>query len=332
LVATGIEVHEVVSVGRIEALANAAEVLSSSQPPWRQLSLLLEHGRELLGLDELCVLVRDRSAGGRLTRAARARRGGVPPISEAAEISLVTPLLEPWDRGGLGAPQSAPTVALPVRGHGAVQGALVAHSAGEPLSGEDLATLQAYAALAAPLVAALGEDDAAGRSRLDRLSEIARIVGSGGDTRTLLREVCLTTARLCSADRCAVFLWNAATGEVTPATSQMVRHHPEPEAWEQFKRMGRRRIGEMPFVDAVARARRPLAIADARGSDLVHPEWVAAFGLKSVLGVPLISGGQMNRIVRRGRSISPLRIRELRARAASRIAAAPEALSFAPGF
>ena|GEM_PF-3571610 len=279
-----------VSVGRIEALAEAAEVLSSSQPAWRQLSLLLEHGRELLSLDELCMLVRDRSSGGRLTRAARARRGGVPARSETAEIGLVTPLLEPWDRGGPGAPQPAPTVALPVRVHGAVQGALVAHTAGEPLSGEDLATLQAYAALAAPLVAALGEDGAAGRSRLDRLSEIARVVGSGGDSRTLLREVCRTTARLCAADRCAVFLWNEATGEVIPATSQMVRHHFEPEDWERFKRMGRRRIGEMPFVDAVARARRPLAIADARGSELIHQEWVTAFGLKSVLGVPLLSG------------------------------------------
>ncbi|HSS52712.1 MAG TPA: GAF domain-containing protein, partial [Thermoanaerobaculia bacterium] len=215
-------------MGRIEALANAAEVLSSSQPAWRQLSLLLEHGRQLLDLDELCVLVRDRSSGGRLTRAARAGRSGGAQRSEAAEVDLVVPLLEPWDRGGLGAPQPAPSVALPVRVHGAVLGALVAHTAGAPLSGEDLATLQAYAALAAPLIAALGEESTAGRSRLDRLSEIARVVGSGGDARTLLKEVCRTTARLCSADRCAVFLWNATTGEVTPATSQMVRHHVEP--------------------------------------------------------------------------------------------------------
>lgn len=279
-----------VSVERIGALANAAEVLSNSQPAWRKLSLLLEHGRALLGLDEICVLVRDRSCGGRLTRAGRAVGSDVARRSEAAEIDLVAPWLEPWDRGGHGAPQPAPSVALPVRVNGTVQGALVAHTAGAPLSGEDLATLLAYAALAAPLVAALGEEDADGRSQLDRLSEIARVMGSGGDARTLLKEVCRTTARLCAADRCAVFLWNAATGEITPATSQMVRHPVDPQDWERFKGMGRRRIGEMPFVDAVARARRPLAITDARGSELIHQEWVAAFGLKSVLGVPLISG------------------------------------------
>jgi signal transduction histidine kinase len=153
--------------------------------------------------------------------------------------------------------------------------------------------LRAYAALAAPRISSLGEEGEAGRSRLERLSEIARVVGSGGDTRTLLKEVCRKTAFLCDADRCAVFLWNAATGEITPATSQMVRRHVEPEAWERFKKMGRRRIGQMPFVDAVARARRPLAVADARGSELVHQEWVTAFGLKSLLGVPLISGGQV---------------------------------------
>jgi len=51
--------------------------------------------------------------------------------------------------------------------------------------------------LAAPLVASLGGEEKGGRSRLDRLSEIARVVGAGGGARTLLREVCLTTARLC---------------------------------------------------------------------------------------------------------------------------------------
>ncbi len=182
---------------------------------------------------------------------------------------------------------------LSVRVHGAVRGALVTHTAGAPLSGEDLATLRAYAALAAPLVASLSGEQEAGRSQLDKLSEIARVVGSGGDARALLREVCLKTAELCQADRCAVFLWNAATGEVTPATSQMVRDVAEPGAWERFKAMARRRAGKMPFVDAVARARRPLAIADARGSELVHQDWVTAFGVKSLLGVPLISGGQV---------------------------------------
>ena len=282
-----------VSVKRIEALAEAAEVLTSSQPARHRLTLLLQHGRELLDLDELCTLVRDRSSGRQLTRAARASRSGIVPRSEADEVALAAPWLEPWDRGGLDAPQPAPSAALlPVHVHGAVRGALVAHSAGAPLSGEDLATLKAYAALAAPLVALLGEDEA-GRSQLDKLSEIARVVGSGGDARALLREVCLKTAELCQADRCAVFLWNAATGEVTPATSQMVRNIAAPEAWERFKEMARRPAGKLPFVDAVARARRPLAIADARGSDLVRQDWVAAFGLKSLLGVPLISGGQV---------------------------------------
>jgi signal transduction histidine kinase len=289
-------VREVVSVGRIEALADAAEILTSLQPAWRRLALFLEHGRELLELDELCALLRDHSSG-ELSRAARAGRAGLAPLPEAGEVALAAALLESWDcgeTGGASQPAAAPSVvAVPVRMHGSVLGALVAHTAGEPISGEDLATLRAYAALAAPLAASLGGEEEAGRSRLDRLSEIARVVGAGGDARTLLREVCRTTARLCSADRCAVFLWNAATGEVTPATSQMVRHQAEPGAWEQFKRMGRRRIGQMPFVDAVARARRPLAIADARGSELIDQEWVTAFGLKSVLGVPLISGGQV---------------------------------------
>ncbi|HBL25239.1 MAG TPA: hypothetical protein DD490_00210 [Acidobacteria bacterium] len=282
------------SVRRIEALAEAAEILTGSQPVWRQLSLLLEHARALLDLDELCALVRDRADGRRLTRATRAWRPGTVPPSEAEVVALVAPLLELWDRGAHETLSAAPGVAIPVRVHGAVLGALVAHPAGgaEP-SGEDRAILRAYAALGAPLVASLGRQDDPVRSRLEQLSEIARIVGSGGDARTLLNEVCRKTALLCDADRCAVFLWNADTGEVTPATSQMVRHHVDPEEWQKFKRMGRRRIGKMPFVDSVARARRPLTLTDARGSDHVDQEWVVAFGLKSVLGVPLISGGEV---------------------------------------
>jgi signal transduction histidine kinase len=286
-------VREVVSMGRIEALANAAEILTSSQPAWQRLALLLDHAREILDLDEICALLRDRSSGSRLTRAARAVRGGAVPRPEAGEAAFVAALLEPWDRGEQETPLPASSTATPIRVQGAVLGALAAHAPGRPISGEDLATLRAYAALAAPLIVSLGEAEPAGRSRLDRLSEIARVVAAGGDARTLLREVCLTMARLCAADRCAVYLWNAATGEVTPATAQTVRPHAGPEAWEKFKRLGRRRIGEMPFVDAVVRARRPLAIADARGAEGIHQDWVAAFDLKSVLGVPLISNGQV---------------------------------------
>jgi len=283
----------VVSVGRIESLADAAQILTGSQPAWRQLSLLLEHGRALLDLDALCLLVRGRRDGQGLDRAARAVRAGIAPPSEAAEVALAVPWVEIWDRGDPEAPQPAPSVVLPVLARGAVVGVLVAHTAGPPLSGDDLATLQTYAALAALLVAVLRHEEEEGRSRLEKLSEIARVVGAGGDARTLLKEVCLKTADLCQADRCAVFLWNAATGEVTAATSQMVRHRADPGDWERFKGMRRRRVGEMPFIDTVARARRPLVIADARGSELVHPEWVAAFGLKSMLGVPLISGEQV---------------------------------------
>src|SRR5262245_14421871 len=45
---------------------------------------------------------------------------------------------------------------------------------------------------------------------------------------------------------------------------------------------------------------------------------------------PVISGSQRKRIVRRGRGSEPLRIAVLRARATSRIAALPDALSLAP--
>jgi len=48
--------------------------------------------------------------------------------------------------------------------------------------------------------------------------------------------------------------------------------------------------------------------------------------------VPVVSDGQMNRIVRVGCGIRPVSINRLRARAISRFAEQPLALSFAPGF
>jgi hypothetical protein len=184
-------------------------------------------------------------------------------------VALAAPLLEPWDRGQPGPPLPAPSVAVPVRVNGALLGVLVAYTLGCPVSAEDLAALRAYAALAVPLAASLSAEEEAGRSRLERLSEIARAVVSGGDARTLLREVCLKTARLCDADRCAVFLWNAATGEVTPATSQMDRHPVEPGAWERFKRMGRRRrIDGLPHAgDGWLRGHPPAAAGRQRRTD-----------------------------------------------------------------
>ena len=154
-----------VSGERIEALADVAEILTSSQPAQHRLSFLLKHARELLDLDELWLLARDRSSGGRLTRAARARRSNAVPRSDTDEAALAAPWLERWDRCEPEDPQPTPgTVLLPVRVHGVVQGVLVGHTAGAPLSGEDLATLRAYAALAAPLVVSLRGEEEAGRS------------------------------------------------------------------------------------------------------------------------------------------------------------------------
>ncbi len=102
----GGRVQKAVSGVSIEALADAAEVLTRSLPAWRRLTLLLESGRELLDLNELGVFLPDRSSG-RLIRAARAGRSG--PRSEVGEEALAAALLAAWERGEPGAPAPAPS-------------------------------------------------------------------------------------------------------------------------------------------------------------------------------------------------------------------------------
>ena len=125
--------------------------------------------------------------------------------------------------------------------------------------------------------------------RVRTLMEIARVVGSARDVGGILFEVCVKVARLCDAERGTVYLWDEQTEEVVPAMSQLASTEPREGSWRRFKRMGRRPLRDMRLIKRLAQDRRPLVIDDARESSLISPAWVEAFGLRSVLGVPLLA-------------------------------------------
>ncbi len=133
--------------------------------------------------------------------------------------------------------------------------------------------------------------------KIRELLEIAHIAGAASDVKGLLAGVCIQVARLCDADRGTVFLWQEETGAVIPAMSQLASAEPRQVTWRRFKQKGQRPLEEMNLVRRVAQSRQPVTIDDARHSPLVNPAWVETFGCKSILGVPLLTGDQLQGVL-----------------------------------
>ena len=65
------------------------------------------------------------------------------------------------------------------------------------------------------------------------------------------------------------------------------------DRWSAFGTGRRRALNELRFIHRVVTTQEPVAIDDARTSDAIEAVWVERFGLKSVLGVPLIPDDQV---------------------------------------
>jgi GAF domain-containing protein/CheY-like chemotaxis protein len=127
------------------------------------------------------------------------------------------------------------------------------------------------------------------RGRLEEsraLLEIAEILNSTLDSRRLLREVTMKIAQLCQVDRCSIQRWEH--GRVVPLMSQFADGRQDSTRWEEYRRMASTLPLDPPLHSRAVQTRRPVVVQDASTSDLVPPEWVAAFGVKSAVAVPLI--------------------------------------------
>ncbi|HSE05219.1 MAG TPA: GAF domain-containing protein [Methylomirabilota bacterium] len=127
------------------------------------------------------------------------------------------------------------------------------------------------------------------RGRLEEsraLLEVAEILNSTLDSKRLLREVAIKIAQVCRVDRCSIQRW--VDGRVVPLMSQFADGRHDPEAWARYRRVAASLPARPPLHARTVETRRPVIVPDAAVSELVPPEWVELFHVKSTMTVPLI--------------------------------------------
>jgi len=127
------------------------------------------------------------------------------------------------------------------------------------------------------------------RGRLEEsraLLEVTEILNSTLDARRLLREVAIKIAQVCRVDRCSIQRWVA--GRVIPLMAQYADGRPDPERWENLRRLVTTLPANPPLHSRVVETRRPVIVPDAAASELIPPGWLEVSGMKSTMMVPLI--------------------------------------------
>ena len=123
------------------------------------------------------------------------------------------------------------------------------------------------------------------------LLEVAQVCASTLELRPLLRAVARQVAQALAAERCTINLFQG--DRLVPVMAQFGDGHVDHDLWGRFKALAEAGVQQMRADSEAARTRRPVVIDDASRSGLVTREWVEAFGLRSVLVVPLISGDRV---------------------------------------
>ena len=132
------------------------------------------------------------------------------------------------------------------------------------------------------------------RGRLEEsraLLEVAEILNSTLDSKRLLREVAMKIAQVCRVDRCSIQRW--VDGRMVPLMSQFADGHQDLEIWDRYRGMEGSLPGSTLMHARVIETRRPVIVADTATSDLVSPEWVDLFRVRSTIAVPLILQGEV---------------------------------------
>jgi len=118
------------------------------------------------------------------------------------------------------------------------------------------------------------------------LLEVAEILNSTLQSRTLLKQVTLKAAQVCHADRCTLELWDG--DQVVPLMSQFADGREAAHLWEQFQRQPAGPPAAVPANAHVIETRQPLVIDDCAASPLIPRAWIETFGLRACLIVPML--------------------------------------------
>ena len=121
------------------------------------------------------------------------------------------------------------------------------------------------------------------------LLEVGEVLTRTTDLIPVLASVAQNCARVTGFERCSVFLVDESSGRLQPVMSQFADGHVDKEAWELFIN----RDGETPAGLKVLNDREPMALERPEDHpELISESWVATFGIKSMLFVPLTAWDQ----------------------------------------
>ena len=135
------------------------------------------------------------------------------------------------------------------------------------------------------------EGERQGARRTAALLELAQVCASMLELKPLLRAVARQAAHALGAERCTINLTQG--GKLQPVMAQFADGHTDPELWARFKALAQTGVQSIAADSEAVRTRRPVVIDDVSMSSFVAPAWVEAFGLRSILVVPLVSGDRV---------------------------------------
>ncbi|HEV8583491.1 MAG TPA: GAF domain-containing protein [Methylomirabilota bacterium] len=118
------------------------------------------------------------------------------------------------------------------------------------------------------------------------LLEVAEVLNSTLDARQLLKRVAIKLAQILQVDRCTIERWDG--DRVIPLMSQFADGRRRERMWEAFLTVTNRPLRDVPTNARAIETRRPVIVDDATDPALTPADWVAAFGLKSYMVVPML--------------------------------------------
>jgi GAF domain-containing protein/ActR/RegA family two-component response regulator len=123
------------------------------------------------------------------------------------------------------------------------------------------------------------------------LLEVEEILNSTLNSKQLLKRAAIRIAQVCHVDRCSIERWDGKT--MSPLMSQFADGQPRPELWARFAAQSPWTGRQVPAHQRVIDTRRPVVINDTSRTDLLPPEWIEWFSLKSWMSVPLVRQDQV---------------------------------------
>lgn len=133
------------------------------------------------------------------------------------------------------------------------------------------------------------------RQTTAELLEMVHRVGASLDFNEVLIRIARHTARICRAHRCSIFLLEEGEDGLIaqPFMSQFADGHLDVGLWRRFKAEESLPLKDLPSLEPVVQQQRALIINDVDQTEPALRAWVAAYGIKSLLVVPLVTHGQI---------------------------------------